>query len=517
MASIYTSVYQVFVDATLYFLTRKGGKLTLGLFPEIARDRWPWFVNNYVKFKERFEIAANGNLILVRALGDLNKFVDGYNLGNTKINPFLAEVNIINFRPFLDLIELGEVGLSPAEITIRDEELTRAGSLEEEDFRNMLSLLRQQTVIAAQEVGLGDSTVNEIFGYSERRKTRSARIKDLVDINELNQAYKFIEGFIFDKQRTQKRPPNLLAIAQQNIGAGSGFSPQDVYKTYFPVPFEISLESMAKKYLGSTQRWYELVSINNLQPPFIDEVGTKFSFIAPAATNNLIISSVLYENVAPGVRIGIGSNRHREESRVIERVVLNEDDTMVLFLSGVADINKFLPSEEAFVRIYKPGTVRKSSIVLIPSSSPDTGDLSSKPTPSNDEIRRLEKAFIQFGVDIARDEKTGDIIFDSNGNFGLAYGIKAVRQAVTNALRTEVDELPYHPRYGINYALGRSYMGTVDEAVKIGDLIRSSILRDQRMEDVKITRISATDRGAAMQMGVKIKGLDFFIPLSFVT
>ena len=88
---------------------------------------------------------------------------------------------------------------------------------------------------------------------------------------------------------------------------------------------------------------------------------------------------------------------------------------------------------------------------------------------------------------------------------------------MTNALRTEVDELPYHPRYGINYALGRSYMGTVDEAVKIGDLIRSSILRDQRMEDVKITRISATDRGAAMQMGVKIKGLDFFIPLSFVT
>lgn len=517
MAFSYTSVYQVFSDSTLYFITRKGGKLTLGLFPAIARERWAWFVENFNTFSRRFEVGANGNLNLVKSLEDLRKFVEGFKLGNTRINPFDRENNLIKFRPFLDQITLSEVNLTPSEIRVRDEELARTGSLNEEDFRSMLALLRQKTAIAAQELGLGDDTANAILGLNPRRKRRSPRVKDILDIAEINRAYKFIEGFIFDKQRTQKRPPNLLRISQQNLDVGSGFRPQDVYQTYYPVPFEISLESMAKKYLGSVQKWFELATINNLQPPFVDQTGTKFDLIAPAASNNLIISSGLAEAVAPGVRIGIGSFKIREESRIIERVVINDDDTMVLFLSGAADLNKFLPDEGAFVRVYKPNTARPNSLILIPTTSSPSADTSSKPTPSKDEIRRLEKAFIQFGVDVARDEKTGDLIFDSNGNFKLSYGIRAVRQAVRNTLRTNVRELSYHPNYGINYSLGRSYMGTVDEAVKIGDLIRSGILRDQRLEDAKITRISSTKQGASLQMAVKIKGLDDPIPLSFVT
>ena len=84
-------------------------------------------------------------------------------------------------------------------------------------------------------------------------------------------------------------------------------------------------------------------------------------------------------------------------------------------------------------------------------------------------------------------------------------------------LRTNVNELPYHPAFGVNYELGKQFVGTVDEAVKIGELLVSSITKDQRIEDVVISRISSTNTSASLQLLVKIKGLDDPIPLSFVT
>ena len=517
MATSYTSTNQVFVDASLYFAVRKGGGLSLRLFPAIARERWAWFVENYNKsFKARFQAGATGDIFLLKRLEDLDKFVQGYNLGNTSINPFESGANLFKFSPFLQAIGYGELLATPAENAARDDELKRISELTEADFRNMLAYLRRITAITSQEIGLGDPTVEALLGLSPRKKRRSAQIQDIVDIAEINDAYKFIEGYIYDRQLTQQKPPNLLAIAKRGVAPGSGFIPANVYQTYVPVPFEISLDSMAKKYLGAAQRWFELVTINNLQPPFVDNVGEKFTPQAPPASNNLIITTGTIENLAPGVRIGIGSNRYREETRIIEKVVANEDDTVVLFLGGKNDLNKFLPNEGAFIRVYKPGTVQENSIILIPSPGDSTLG-PAKPTPKKDEIRRIEKAFIQFGIDIAKDEKTDDWIIDATGNFKLSYGVNAIRQSVRQILRTNVNELPYHPAFGVNYELGKQFVGTVDEAVKIGELLVSSITKDRRIEDVVISRISNTNTSTSLQLLVKIKGLDDPIPLSFVT
>lgn len=512
----YTSVYQVFVDTQLYFISKKGGQLTLGLFPDIARERWSWFVANFGNLRSRFQSVASGNINLVSNLQDLERFVEGFKLGNTKLNPFDSEGNIIKFRLFLDTVPLNEIGLTPDEANQRAEELERVGSLVEEDFRSMLQLLRQRTALAAQDVGLSDADAEKFLGLDRRRKQRNARIKDLIDIAEINTLYKIIEGFIYDLQVSQKKPPNLLAKAQENLAPGSEFTPENVYQTYIPVPFEISLESMAKKYLGSVQKWFELVTVNNLKAPYIDEVGQKYNLIAPPSQSTVIINSAQSNAVAPGVRVGIGSSRFKEESKIIENITVNEDDTMILSLSGEGDLSRFLPSENGYIRIFAPGTVRNNSLILIPfTEASPTGP--AKKTPSRDDIRRLEKAFIEFGVDIARNERTNDILFDSSGNFKLAFGLKAVRQAVRNTLKTNIRELPYHPNYGVNYSLGRSYLGSVDEAVQVGDLIRTGVLRDQRLEDAKINRIASTDRGASLQMAVKVKGIDDPIPLAFVT
>jgi hypothetical protein len=347
-------------------------------------------------------------------------------------------------------------------------------------------------------------------------RQRQATIEDLEDIEDLNKLYNFAEGLLFRAQQTQKRPPNVLALSNQLIDSLSPVVFDDTFVSYIPQPFEISIEHMAQKHLGDRQRWFELATINNLQPPYVDEVGVKFPLLAPAAVNSLIISSDNHQNAPVGTKVSVGSYRFKEDVRIIERVSLNENGTMIVFLSGSQNLNRFKPSEGAFVRVYAPHTARAGSYILVPSKTPSNIS-TSVPTPSSDELRRLDAALLQFGVDIARDDKTGDIAVDSNGNFKFAAGLVNVRQSVLNALKTVQGELPFHPRFGVNFNIGGKFFGTTDEALLFGELLRDTLLADTRLKNVQIQEVSTTGTGIALTLLVTIAGASQPLPLSFIS
>lgn len=512
----YTNLFEIYKDTEMYLILRNKGSLNLSHIRPIAQNRWPWMVSNWPTLKQLFTTFVNGNQSQSAALEDLQREVSSYKLGNTTINPLQSLDKTITFSPFLELIELTSIKLTPEEIILRDKEIERVGQLEVETFQQMLTFIRKNTAIEAATIGLGDEDAARLLGLQVAPKRRTATIQDLDRINETNKLYKIIEGIVYDLNQTRKRPPNLLQIANQNISADSPVAIQDTYLSYVPVPFEISLESMAQKYLGDKRRWYELATVNQLHPPFIDEVGTKLPLLAPAAVNNLIISSSLKDSVFVGTKISIGSYRYREETRVVERAIINENNTMVLFLGGTQDLNKFLSSEGAFVRIYAPNTTRKGNYVLIPSTAPGVTQRAVA-TPNNASLRQLEQAFLNFGIDIARDRRTNDFIIDANGNFKFAAGFPAIRQAVLYALKTTQGELPWHPNYGVNINIGDRFFGSLNEAVVFGELLRDTLLRDPRFSDVLINKVGTTGTGISLGLLVSIQGIDQPLPLAFVS
>jgi hypothetical protein len=511
----YTNFYEVLIDMQLYAIYRRGGVYNLAVMQPIAQSRWSWMVDNWATLYKRFSDSSGGDERFEAALVDLDNEVTSYNLGND-INPFEDFDKYVNFRRVIQLITFPELKLTPDEVNLKNKEIERISNLEIEDFQEMVAFLKQQVVLYEYRIGLGDPDAARLAGIEGTERQRDATIDDLFQISLIRKTQQLTEGVIFDLQLSQKRPPNLLRIANLNIESGSQVEVNETFRTYIPIPFEISLEHMAKKYLADASLWYELVTINNLQPPFVDESGEKYDLLAPAAVNNLIISSARKEWAPVGTKIGIGSHKHREEKRIIERVIVNENDTMVLFLSGDQDLNKFSPAHKAYVRLYKPHTTRNGEFVLVPSTSaPSTPR--AQPTPSADELRRLEKAFVDFGFDIARDAKTHDFVIGPNGNFKFAAGVPSVRQAVLYALKTVRGELNFHKGYGVNVNLGAKYYGTVDEALLFGELLRNTIIRDPRFKDMKISRISTTATGISLQLLVSIKGFDKPIPLSFVS
>ena len=515
MAKVYTSSFDIVKELEFYNTARNGGPMNISFFRQIASNRWTWIVQNWSDLKIRFEQAANGDQDLTADLEDLNREVQSWKIGSN-INPLDNQLKLQQYDTFLCLISIDELKLTPDEVTNFNVELEKILQTDIESWRAALTFLRKEQALLAQAVGLGDPDAAKLLGISDSTKKREPTIDDLAKIDDIQNIYNVIEGVIFDLQQTTKRPPNLLQFANESITNDSDVSIVDTYLSYTSVPFEISLENMALKYLGSKDRWYELVTVNSLQPPFIDEKGTKISLLSNGSLNNIIISGDQPDLVYVNQKIKIGSDRIREEPRYIEQIIKNDNNTIILYLSGPRDLVKFKSSENAFIRVFTSGTTRNGEMISIPSSQPGFSPQSSK-TSSDDNIRKLSRVLQNFGVDILHDEATGDILIDKNGNFKKAFGLKNVKQAVLNALKTEKGELDFHPSYGVNLAIGERYYGTVDEAMIFGQSLRDTLVRDPRFTNVLISNISSTGTGIAIELIVYLDGTQEPVTLSFVS
>ena len=131
-------------------------------------------------------------------------------------------------------------------------------------------------------------------------------------------------------------------------------------------------------------------------------------------------------------------------------------------------------------------------------------------------LQELDKALLSFGVDIKRDEKTGDILLDASGNFQLIYGLDAVRQAFYWAIRTQQGQVDWHPGFGVPDAIGARFMGSTQEGAVFAQTLTSAVMKDARFNSVNLQQISTTGTSIAMSFIVTVAGSGAAIPLSFV-
>lgn len=512
MGKAYSNLFEVIVDTTLYIGLVNKTTPTLGYFATVAKNRWTWIADNWTTLRPRFAEQILGDEKLTQHLQDFDSAVQTYFLGNRQ-NALQINANYEKFFTFLANIPLSDVGLTADEQGEVQIELSRVSKLDITDFRNMLAFVKSNIATRAALVGKGDVDGGPLFGGQDVRMQRDSTFDDLLQLDLLIQLEQSVEGIIFALMQVQARPPNLLQMANDNIESGSAVSIKSSYKSYRAIPFQLSLEDMAQRYLGSSTRWFELVTVNKLMPPYIDEFGSKHRLIAPGGSNNVTILSTSTKDVYIGCKIRLGSITVREETRIVENKVENSDGTMILTLSGEPNLFQLRPSEQAYVRIYKPGTVNSGSIILVPYDVRST--ILSAQTPNSDVLRRLDQDLLAFGVDFRRDETTGDFIVDASGNFAMAYGLENVRQTIFWMLRTEPGELPFHRTFGLDAGLGNLFFGTESEMSKIANTIKQNILRDRRFRSVSVTRMVASGTSISFEVLVSIGNSSLFLPLAF--
>lgn len=513
MSNTYVSLLQVGVDLGLWFVLYKKAVPTLNLFSAIAKNRWPWMVTNWSTLSPLFKSAAGGDANLVAAYQDFDNAVISAKLGNPQ-NAFDNSSNIARFYPFLQTINISTLSLTPQETIFRDTELQRISNFTETDFKAMVAFLKYSSAYTASYLGKGDPQGSPLFAQVTVSKQRNATFADFLQLENFIKLQNLISGIVFDYRQRQAKSPDLLTASKANILPGSDVSIANNYLSSVPVPFQGSLEQMAKVYLGSSTKWYELVTINKLQPPYVDQNGTKLLLLSPGNPNNITISGDLRTDIPVGTKIALGSIRVREETRIIEKRLENNDGTLTLFLSGDQDLTKLKTQEKAYVRVRSPGTVYDGSFIMIPLTA--AADLKSKNTPMAQVLQELDKALLSFGVDIKRDERTGDIVMDAAGNFQLVYGLDAVRQAFYWAIRTNQGELDWHPDFGIPQAIGNTFLGSTQEAAVFAQTIQRSVMRDARFSSVEIQQLATTGTSISISFIVTVGGSSAAIPLSFI-
>jgi hypothetical protein len=513
MAKNYTNLLELTTDFSLYMALRLGQPLTLDMYPSLSKNRFKWFVDNWVKLYKRFNDNVGGDQVVRAALTELDRTILAYKLGSNQ-NPFEDNAKFVSFLPFMRQITLTELSLVKGEKELVDRENSRILKFSIPDFRSMILYLRTGAAQASSLIGKGDVDGGKLFGVEPQKAKRQSTFQDFEQMERVIALQQIIEGVIFDLMQKEDRPPNLLEISNKNIAPGSSVSVNTAYRSVTSVPFSISLEHMAQKHLGDRTKWYELVTVNNLQPPFVDEFGEKFNLVSPGSSGSVTIPDIRSMDIPVAQSVAVGSLKFKEERRVIEKKITNGDGTITLFLSGTQNLSSLLPKDQAYVRVFKPHTVNSGSFIMIPSDvrSPVAGVVS----PKKDSLRRLDKALVSFGIDIKRDLATNDILIDQSGNFQLSVGMDNIRQAIHYAVRTTRGELPFHQNsYGIILNIGDVYYGSQDEAVLFSNILIDSLKSDNRYKDIKVTDIKFGGTSMSVTMEVLIEGSDSPIPLSF--
>lgn len=512
---IYSDKTSIIMDLQLWLSWRTGTPLNLSMLPKLAKDRWSWMVSNWdSKFYKQFLESSFGDEYLTENLSILDNYASSWKRG-IFVNPFEDMFIFSDCAEFLEQISFESVQPTQSEQQYVAEEIRRVSQFEYEDFAEMNKFLKTQRDIAFDFIGLGDPTYDQFKGRSASPKQRDFFVSDLVQLDDSISLQKFIEGILFEFKYQRDVEPNLLQFANQQLTAGgSSVRAADVYSSYITVPFEQSLEQMAQDYLGDSSFWYELVTVNKLKPPYVDLYGTKIYITENASSNILRVSIIESNKFQVNAKVKIGSRIVPEEVRQVEAVRNNEDGTMTVFLSGKQDLSKLKTEHLAYMRVYSPETINDFSFVKIP--VPVVAPYGQVPEPTIGELKKLDKALYSFGVDLARDDKTGDLVTGTTGDLSLQYGVANVRQAVISLVNTELGQLPLHRQYGLPNVPGFAMEGA-DTSARIATIIETAIKRDRRFTSVTVSDIViATDGTISMSVNVGIAGSNQLIPLAFV-
>jgi len=511
----YSDKTSLLVDLNLYLAFKKGLALTLADLPRIATFRWPWMVENWDRFLYRqFFDVASVDQYLSEVLDVLQQHVVGWREGS-KVNPFQEAAIFADSIELLQLVTFESISPTSSESLYAANELQRVSSFTESHFREMLKFLRTNRDTAFDYIGLPDDTYDSYRSRSRSAKQRDFFVPDLYNLEQTIQVEKFVEGLIFDLRFGRDLEPDLIEYANQNLLAGnSEVVATNVYSSFFQVPFEQSLEQMARDYLGSENQWFELVTVNKLKAPYVDLYGKKLFLPENASGNVVKVSTSDIEKYQIGATVKIGSRLVPDEVRKVENVIDNNDGSAIVTLSGKQDLSKLLVVEGAYLRVYAPDTIRDFSFVKIPVST--VSSYKNMPEPTLKVLKDLDKALYSFGVDLARDDKTGDLQIGPNGDLAITFGIPAIRGSVLNLVRTEQGELPLHREYGIPPVVGFAMEGG-DSAVRVASIIETAISRDPRFTSVNITDIVISASGEiSISASVGVAGAEQIIPLAFV-
>jgi hypothetical protein len=280
-----------------------------------------------------------------------------------------------------------------------------------------------------------------------------------------------------------------------------------------------SLQTLAHRFLGSSDRWIEIAIANGLKAPYVDEIGEGIPLLSNGEDNKLNFSEITngtftIDKLYIGQPVFLTSNINKvpEQRQILDIKAVPVSGEIIIELDGDTDLNKYKISENAKMRVYKPNTVNSLFFVAIPNQAqPSSSNIGE--TPFFLESSSLDEK--KAGVDLLIGDD-GDILFGSTGDIQLNFGLSNALQAIKLKMLSEKGQSKRHPSYGLPSIMGQkiedvsliksALVGGINEMV-------SADPRFDRIEQIDVRKGENND----MQIGlvVRMAGSGTLVPLSF--
>lgn len=520
--------YMSIADVNLWLRARGGDDLVLSDIPAIIPLRWAYFRDNWEFIKPDLvqNMADDVNPdFLNEQIDDFSAFIESQRT-TTKINPFQDAATFYRFYSIFNNVKIEAINLTNEEQRIISTELARVNSFSKNNF-----VQAKQNVIDYRDritdtYGLSDEDYNKAFNKSSIPPQINATIVEANYLLTLESSIRTCD-FILANLFAVDASIDPFALARANANNPDVNIGQYKSGKLVKINYGESLESLANRYLGDPNKWIDIAIANGLKPPYIDEVGIRIPLLSNGSGNQINLSGTDINGLLNIDKLYINQQvflQSTAEVVVDQRSIISirqvpVSGEIILELDGARDMNRFQTADQAYIRVFAPNTINSSFYVLIPSPEalPDTR-VDEVPwfLAKSAEDEKRAKIDLALGPD-------GDLIFTTNGDVRLSYGLDNAIQAIKLKIMTELGSLRYHPTYGLVNVIGNKNLNIDETKNLIIESINSQIEADSRfdrVEDLAVEYLvnSATNQGVgaiAISLTVRLAGGTQTIPISF--
>ena len=439
--------------------------------------------------------------------------VSGGQLGNTAVTTqSLNTVNNIFSNPaanftLLDQVPLNTLSLTNAQQAKIQQVINQANQTTIAQLKQYRATVLQLALQLSNSFGTGSPYYNEIFGGNPP-VVRSLPIT-IDEYEILDSLYQSLACYDILTATTQiddfAIQTNMEYVAGLATTADIEFS-VPTSKVLAPVPFGLTVEAIAARYLGDPQRWLEIVTLNNLREPYIDENGFQLPLLSNAIGRQVVVGN--NTDLFVGQRVILNAAGQPQSARTILDIDTLSTTSFLLTLDGLPNLDNFTLSLGAYVQAYLPGTCNSQQKIFIPSNLPvpDVSNIVPPSGTSSDPLTGLSK------VDWLLTD-SGDLAINNYGDFRLSYGITNIIQALRIKFGTQAGKVLLHPTFGLNVA-----PGSISSELKVQQLydsINEMVTQDPRFSSVSKLQITLNGPTLAINLAVTMPGQTGVFPVSF--
>ena len=413
-----------------------------------------------------------------------------------------------NFELF-DAIPLNLLRISTPVQSKIDAEMAYIRSLTTSDLIDIRNQIDSLAADLANQLGASDAFYADLYG-KPAPKVRTLPLT--IEENELLASlYEVIQG-LDSITATKQFDDNKVQNPFEYVGGLANQLEIDFLdlpsKILQPVPFGASVEEIAERYLGDKDKWIEIVTLNSLKPPYIDEDG----FVVPFTSN---ASGRLFNVIDNDKRFFVGqqvtlySTMVKPFNRFITNIEVFGENSYLITVDGLDNLDSLKLVDGASVKGYLPGTVNSQNTIFIPSNEAPDVDTRTRTIPfleQQDKLTSISK------IDFLLDDN-GDIAINSLGDFRLAAGLTNLTQAMKLKFLTEKGTLSRHNTYGFPIGIGDN-----NADASVADMVKginAMVAEDPRFSGISKLVIDRSGPKTSINVGVIIRKSGNIFPITF--